>query len=75
MSGLERLDLSRLAERVRVACLNAAAQVYEDAGLQGLCADGRWECARRAIHALDLDAVLRRDDRTSGTPHSDGNAE
>lgn len=31
---------------------------YEDAGVQGLCAEGRWELAVQAMRALDLDAAL-----------------
>ena len=47
-----------IAESVRTACLAAAAAAYEDAGLQGLCADGRWEAAMGAIEKLDLSALL-----------------
>ena len=47
-----------LAERVRDACLQAALHAYEDAGIQGLCAAGRWEAAVGAIETLDLAPVL-----------------
>jgi hypothetical protein len=47
-----------LAERVRVACLNAAVVAYEDAGIRGLCMDGRWEAAAAAIRHLDLSGLL-----------------
>jgi hypothetical protein len=50
--------LRALAERVRAACLAAAEAAYEDAGLQGLCADGRWECARQAISGVDLEREI-----------------
>jgi hypothetical protein len=43
-----------LAEAVRVACIEAAAQAYEDAGIRGLCDEGRWECALAAMRCLDL---------------------
>ncbi len=43
-------------EAVRRRCLEAAIQAYEDAGLRGLCAEGRWECALSAIRQLDLAA-------------------
>jgi hypothetical protein len=43
-------------ERVRAACLEAAIQAYEDAGIRGLCAEGRWEAAIDAIRQLDLSA-------------------
>jgi hypothetical protein len=54
-----------LAERVRHACLTAAGDAYEDAGLRGLCAEGRWECARQAVADLDLDVLIR--DETSSS--------
>ena len=48
----------RLAEAVREACLNAARQAYENAGISGLCQEGRWECAVDAIRSLDVEAVI-----------------
>jgi hypothetical protein len=48
----------RLAEAVRQACLNAAREGYENAGISGLCEEGRWECAVGAIRALDIEAVI-----------------
>jgi len=39
-------DASRLlAERVRAACVDAALDAYEEAGIRGLCVEGRWEAA------------------------------
>jgi hypothetical protein len=35
-----------------------ALDVYERAGINGLCAEGRWEMAVQAIRTLDLGAVL-----------------
>jgi hypothetical protein len=51
---------SILVEMVRAACLEAALAAYEDAGVRGLCADGRWEAALAAIRHLDLSGVLER---------------
>ncbi|MDH3310147.1 MAG: acetyltransferase [Gammaproteobacteria bacterium] len=48
----------RLAEAVRAACLKAAQNAYENAGISGLCQDGRWECAIAAIRSLDLESVI-----------------
>ena len=48
----------QLMEAVRQACLQAAADAYEDAGIRGLCGDGRWEYALDAIRTIDLDRVL-----------------
>lgn len=47
-----------MAERVRAACVEAALQAYEDAGVQGVCAEGRWEAAVSAMRALDLDVLV-----------------
>ena len=47
------------AESVRAACLNAAIQAYEDAGIQGLCVEGRVEAAMSAMKKLDLAELLR----------------
>ncbi|MFO1434634.1 MAG: acetyltransferase [Candidatus Competibacteraceae bacterium] len=51
-------ELRPLAEAVRDACVQAALSAYEDAGIKGLCAEGRWECAIGAIQGIDLEAVL-----------------
>jgi hypothetical protein len=53
------MNLEDLAKRVREACLEAIIQAYEDAGIQGLCAEGRWEIAVGALRTLDLAPVLR----------------
>ena len=55
----QRFDTpSLLTETVRVACLEAALAAYEDAGIRGLCAEGRWETALSAIRHLELSGVL-----------------
>jgi hypothetical protein len=60
----DRIDVrSRAAESVRAACLTAAIQAYEDAGIRGLCAEGRWEAAVDAIRHLDLSVLERDGDR------------
>jgi hypothetical protein len=47
-----------LAKRIRDACLEAALQAYEDAGMQGLCAEGRWEAAIGALRTVELAPLL-----------------
>jgi len=47
-------DLRENAEAVRRACIAAALAAYEDAGVLGLCAEGRWEAAVSAMQSLDL---------------------
>ena len=52
-------DLKRhVAENVRDACLKAAREAYENAGISGLCEEGRWECAVDAMRSLDIGAVI-----------------
>jgi hypothetical protein len=52
-------DQLKLAEAVRSACLEAALRAYEDAGISGLCHEGRWEYAVQAIKGVDLTALLK----------------
>ena len=47
----------RLKEAVRRACLAAARDAYEDAGMRGLCGEGALEAALGAIEMLDLAAI------------------
>ncbi len=52
------MDLEELAKRIRAACVNAVLQAYEDAGVQGLCAEGRWEAAIGALKTVELAPLL-----------------
>ena len=54
------IDQSEIAEAARQACIAAALAAYEDAGIQGLCAEGRWEAAVGAMQSLDLKQPLHR---------------
>jgi hypothetical protein len=49
----------RLAEAVRAACIKAALEAYEDGGILGLCAEGRWEYAISAMQQLDVATIIR----------------
>ena len=53
------MELEDLAKRIRDACLEAALQAYEDAGVQGLCAEGRWEAPVGALKTVELAPLLR----------------
>jgi hypothetical protein len=53
------MDVEDLAKRIRDACLDAVLQAYEDAGMQGLCAEGRWEAAVDALRTVELAPLLR----------------
>jgi len=59
------MELEDLAKRIRDACLEAVLKEYEDAGIQGLCAEGRWEAAVGALRILDLAPLLREFQHTS----------
>ena len=56
------------AESIRRALIEAAQAAYEDAGIQGLCEEGRWEAAVSAMRALDVGAITRESD-ASADPH------
>lgn len=43
---------------IRDACARVAEEAYEDAGIRGLCAEGRWEVALDAIRSLDVRALV-----------------
>jgi hypothetical protein len=49
----------RIAEAVRAACVRAALDGYQEAGISGLCHEGALEYAVDAIRMLDVEAVLR----------------
>jgi hypothetical protein len=51
-------DGQRLAEMVRAACIKAALEAYEEGGILGLCAEGRWEYAISMMQRLDLEALI-----------------
>lgn len=53
-------------EATRQACIAAALAAYEDAGVLGLCAEGRWEAAISAMQSLDLRRVAAPGDGSSG---------
>ena len=62
---------SIVIETVRAACVNAALAAYEDAGIRGLCAEGRWEAALDAMRHVDLSGVL---EAPADSAHGDGSA-
>lgn len=52
-------DDRELARLVRDAGVQCMLDAYEDAGIRGLCGEGRFEVAVDALRQMDLDAVLR----------------
>ncbi len=49
-----------LAEAVRQACVQTALDAYEQGGLAGLCAEGRWEMAIDALRTIKVDELLQK---------------
>jgi hypothetical protein len=47
-----------LAQAVRDACVRAAIDGYEQGGLSGLCAEGRFDMAIDAIRSLHLGRMV-----------------
>lgn len=52
------IEPHEIAEAVRQACIAAALAAYEDAGMNGLCHEGRWECSVDAMRALTVAAIV-----------------
>ena len=52
-------DRQLAAEQIRAACIEAAIQAYEQAGISGLCHEGRFEVAISALRMLDINSVLQ----------------
>jgi hypothetical protein len=48
-----------LSESIRRAIVEAGEAAYEDAGIQGLCAEGRWEAAVAAMRTVNVDTLAR----------------
>ena len=66
-----RDDELKLAARLRDECVFTALAAVEDAGMQGLCAEGRLEAALDALRRLDpaeLLGALERDGRQARGP-------
>ena len=54
------MTVNDVAERIRSTVVEVAIRAYEDAGVQGLCAEGRWEAAVNAMRSLDLAPAVER---------------
>jgi hypothetical protein len=52
--GCVRCD--ELAREVQAECVRVLRRAYEDAGISGLCAEGRWEAAVGALVTHRFDA-------------------
>ena len=59
------MDLEKFANRIKDDCVKTLIEAYEDAGLQGLCAEGRWEAGLGALRAFDVARIVRDFQNTS----------
>ena len=53
--AFDREERTALAEAVRRACVEAAVQAAEDAGIRGLCADGQLQAAIDSMRSLRVE--------------------
>ncbi len=51
-------DIERAAELVREECTKEFIRAYEEAGIKGLCEDGRIEYAVDSVRSLNLQKIL-----------------
>jgi hypothetical protein len=48
----------RVAEAVIKECRESLVAAYEDAGISGLCAEGRWEMALDSLRSINLSKII-----------------
>jgi hypothetical protein len=51
-------EIERAAELVRTECTKEFVRAYEEAGIKGLCEDGRIEYAVDSVRSLNLQKLL-----------------
>ena len=66
MRGMTPGEANYLAEAVRAACLKAALEAYEQAGMDGLCGEGALEVALDAVRGLDVRRLVEELGRAPG---------
>jgi hypothetical protein len=54
---------ARVARATQRALVDVALRAYEEAGLSGLCAEGRWEVAIGAMRDYDVAKITSKRDR------------
>lgn len=62
MSATTMADRQKIAEATQRSLVEVAIRAYEEAGLSGLCADGRWEVALGAIRSYDVSKNINDDE-------------
>ena len=48
----------KIAEAVVKECRASLVVAYEDAGISGLCAEGRWEMALDSLRSINLSKII-----------------
>ena len=48
----------KVAEAVIEECRESLVAAYEDAGISGLCAEGRWEMALDSLRSINLSKII-----------------
>jgi hypothetical protein len=48
----------KVAEAVIKECRESLIAAYEDAGISGLCAEGRWEMALDSLRSINLSKII-----------------
>lgn len=48
----------KVAQAVREACKKVLQESFDDAGISGLCDEGRWEVALGSLQSLDLSRII-----------------
>lgn len=51
-------DREIIAEKIREECIKEFIRAFEEAGIKGLCEEGRIEYAVDAVKSLDLQSIL-----------------
>jgi hypothetical protein len=58
MTNKMKNDIEKVAELVREECTKEFIRAYEEAGIKGLCEDGRIEYAVDSVRSLNLQMIL-----------------
>jgi hypothetical protein len=49
------LQNGQISEQIRTICIQSAIEAYEEAGVKGLCQEGRWALAVDAMKHVNLE--------------------
>lgn len=60
MTNEKNKDIEKAAELVREECTKEFIRAYEEAGIKGLCEEGRIEYAVDSVRSINLQKILLR---------------